>query len=153
MHQFLKNILKLNNQTSIKSNFMRTYVYVFGCWWRTWRTYIYVLGCWHENILVLLRTVIGPIYICLVAEVQINWVREKRIKDVHIGCWLLEKIILVRKGLKLNVTFTPMFVFDICNFYISVFTFNFDVISLTFSVFIIKQGYMKITYQGEKSLF
>ena len=84
---------------------------------------------------------------------QIKWVWEERIKDVYIGPWLLEKIILARKGLKVHVNFIPVLVFDICHFYISGFIFNFDVISLTFSVFIITQGYMKIAYQGETSLF
>ena len=48
---------------------------------------MYVLGCWHENILVALETVIERTSIFLVAEMQMKWVREERIKDVYIGPW------------------------------------------------------------------
>ena len=37
---------KSNNQTFVKSYFMRTYKYVFGCWQSIWRSYIYVFGYW-----------------------------------------------------------------------------------------------------------
>ena len=91
-----------NNQTSIKSHFMRTYIYIVGCWLSTWRTYIYVLGCWHENILVAHKTVRGCIYKSLVAEVLIEWVHIECIKDIYIRPWLLEKICSARKGLRLE---------------------------------------------------
>ena len=88
-----------NNQTSIKSHFMRTYIHIVDCWRSTWRTHIYVHGCWHENILVKRETVRGSICTSLVAEVQIDQVWVERIKDVYMRPWLLEQICLACKGL------------------------------------------------------
>ena len=78
---------------------MRTYVYVAGCWRSARRTYMYVLGCWHENILVASKTVRGHKHTSSVAEMQIEWVRLDRIKDINIRPWLLERIRSAREGL------------------------------------------------------
>ena len=58
------------------------------------------LGSWHKNILVAGETVRGRIYTSLVAEVQIEWVRAERIKDIYLRPWLLEKIRSASKELK-----------------------------------------------------
>ena len=62
----------------------------------------------------------GRICTSLVAEVQIEWVRVERIKDVYIRPWLLEKIRSARKELSKyqKVDFTSQLLRSIKNQYL-----------------------------------
>ena len=89
-----------NNQTAIKTHFIRMYIYVAGSWRSTLKMYIYILGCWHENILVGRETVRGSTYTSLVCWIVDRGGAGRAIKDEYIHPWLLVKIHSARKGLR-----------------------------------------------------